>query len=68
MLKQGGHAYNTDTVEALYRLKNVSVSSNKLRTIGWQWHIYREIEKLSIAKSLYYFIHYAVRAVNKGLR
>lgn len=68
MLKQGGHAYNTNTVEALYRLKNSSVSSNKLRTIGWQWHIYREREKLSIAKSLYYFIHYAVRAVNKGLR
>ena len=68
MLKQGGYAYNTNTVEALYRLKNSSVSSNKLRTIGWQWHIYRVIEKLSTAKSLYYFIHYAVRAVNKGLR
>ena len=68
ILKQGGHAYNTNTVEALYRLKGSSVSSNKMRAMTWQWHIYREIEKLSIAKSLYYFVNYAVRAVKKGLK
>lgn len=68
MLKEGGAAYNTNTVEAQYRLKISSVSSNKFRAMGWQWHIYTQIEKLGLLRSAYYFVHYAVRAVIKRLR
>ena len=68
MLRKGNRAYNTNTVEACYRLKNSSVSSNKFRAMGWQWHIYTEIERLGTFRSMYYFVHYAVRAVIKRLK
>ena len=65
ILREGGIAYNTNTVEALYRLRGASVSSNKFRAMRWQWNIYTKIEKLGMLRSLYYFVHYAVKAVNK---
>jgi glycosyltransferase involved in cell wall biosynthesis len=65
VLRNGGKAYNTNTIEAFYRLKKGSVSSNKFHAMRWQWHIYTEMEKLGIMCSSYYFVHYAVRAVNK---
>lgn len=68
ILKRGGKAYNTNTVEALYRVKGNSVSSNKLLAMGWQWKIYRNIEKLGIVKSMFYFINYAFRAFSKSIK
>ena len=65
MLKQGGKAYNTNTVEAVYRVKAGSVSSNRFRAMGWQWTIYTKMENLGFLPSVYYFVHYAVRAVAK---
>lgn len=65
-LKQGYVARNTNTVEALYRVRKRSVSANKRAVIGWQWHIYREIEKLSVWQSAYYFMHYAYKAFQKN--
>ncbi len=50
---------------AYYRIQNISVSSNKLNAAKVQWNIYRNIEKLSILKSLYYFIHYAYFGIVK---
>jgi len=44
---------------AYYRIQSISVSSNKLNAAKAQWSIYRNIEKLNIFKSIYYFIHYA---------
>lgn len=67
ILKLGYKALNTNKVHALYRLRKGFVSSNKLRAIAWQWLIYREIERLGVIKTCYYFIHYAVRAVLKRL-
>lgn len=65
ILKEGGVAYNTNTIEALYRVRNSSVSSNKLRAMRWQWNIYTNIEKLGCLRSLYYFSNYAIKALNK---
>lgn len=67
ILKLGGCAYNTNSVEAVYRVKADSVSSNKFRAMGWQWTIYTKTERLGVMRSVYYFIHYAVRAVTKRL-
>ena len=50
---------------AIYRIRKNSVSSNKIKTAQYQWKIYREIEKLSFFKSVYYFIHYAYNGVIK---
>ncbi len=65
MLRDGGKVYNTNTIEAIYRLKASSVSSNKLRAMAWQWHIYTQIEHLGVLRSVYYFVNYAFRAVIK---
>ncbi len=42
-----------------YRKYGNSLSSNKRSASKYQWKIYREVEKLSLLKSCYYFVHYA---------
>ena len=44
---------------ATYRILNNSVSSNKLKASLYQWKIYREVEKLGVFQSIYYFLQYA---------
>jgi len=51
---------------AYYRVLDNSRSSNKSKTAKVRWEIYRKIEKLPLSKSIYYFMHYAVRAVLKS--
>lgn len=51
---------------AYYRVLDNSRSSNKVKTAKVRWDIYRKIEKLSLLKSIYYFLHYAIRAVLKN--
>ena len=67
ILKRGYVARNTGTVEALYRVREHSVSSNKLKTLSWQWNIYRNVEHIGFAKSAFYFANYACRAFKKAL-
>lgn len=67
ILKRGYVARNTNTVEALYRVRENSVSSNKLKTLSWQWDIYRNVEKIGLFRSSYYFLNYAYRAFKKAL-
>lgn len=67
ILKRGYIARNTNTVEALYRVRENSVSSNKLKTLSWQWDIYRNVEKIGLLRSSYYFLNYAYRAFKKAM-
>lgn len=66
ILKKGYIARNTGTVEALYRVRKKSVSSDKLHLLSWQWNIYRHQEHLSISKSIYYYICYAINGWRKS--
>ena len=50
---------------ASYRILSNSISSNKIQALGWQWHIYRKIEKLNFLQSFYYFGHYVYNALKK---
>lgn len=68
ILKQGYWAYNTNTINALYRVRKRSVSSNKLLALVWQWHIYVRIEKTGYLRAVYYFSNYALRAFIKLLK
>ena len=68
ILKQGYKAQNTNTVTALYRVSDHSVSSNKLKAMRWQWNILRNEMDLPVYKAVYYFIHYAIRAFAKAMR
>ncbi|HGN1247649.1 MULTISPECIES: glycosyltransferase family 2 protein [Providencia] len=65
ILKKTDEAFCIQEVLAKYRVSNTSLSSNKLKTIKWQWSIYRNELKLSNIKSLYYFSHYILNALKK---
>ena len=67
ILKQGYIARNTDTTLAAYRQSSKSISSNKVRVTSWQWKIYRDVEHLSLIRSVYNFIFYAFKALSKSL-
>lgn len=66
ILKNGFVAQGLDEVLASYRLTANSISRNKLRAAGFQWKVYRHIEKFSLPVSLWYFLHYAWRGFHKG--
>ena len=68
ILKKGFVARNTNTVLALYRVQNTSLSSNKLTALSWTWNIYRNIENLPWYSSCFYFLHYAFRSGLKYLK
>lgn len=67
ILKKGHIGVNTCNVQALYRVRKGSVSSNKLKALKWQWDIYREQEKLNMFKALCCFVAYCFKAVLKAL-
>lgn len=50
---------------AKYRILNNSISANKLKVLKWQWNIYRNIVRLGIFQSTYYFIYYIYYALKK---
>lgn len=66
ILKQGGIARNTNTVEALYRVREKSISSDKKQAMSWQWDIYRNVEGFGVLRSAYYFLNYAYKAFRKA--
>jgi glycosyltransferase involved in cell wall biosynthesis len=68
ILKQGGYAMNTNTVEAFYRTQKQSVSGNKFKTMQWHWNILRNELKLPLFVSVKYFSHYAIKGLIKFLK
>jgi len=68
ILKEHGPAKGLDLVLAQYRIRSNSVSSNKLASAKQVWSIYREYEKLSWMKTIYYFSLYAARGFAKNIK
>lgn len=58
-------AYGIEEPLAQYRIHRNSLSSNKFRAAQFQWRVYRDIEKLSRWKSLYFFLHYIINGLLK---
>lgn len=50
---------------AFYRVLNNSRSSNKIEAAKDRWNVYRKVERLSLFKSIYYFLQYVIRALKK---
>jgi len=65
ILKKIDKAYCLDESLAVYRTRKNSISSNKFKASQYQWKIYREVEKLNIFTSIYYFISYAYNGFKK---
>lgn len=58
-------AYCLEESLAIYRTHQNSISSNKKNAALYQWKIYREVEKLNILLSVYFFVHYAINGLIK---
>ncbi len=67
LIKRAGCAHGIVQELAQYRVYSGSTSSNKFKTISWQWRIYRDAEKLSIVRSCVLMISYTWNAVLKRL-
>jgi len=65
ILKRGHVAHGLNEDLARYRVRRSSVSSHPLRSAGWVWHIYRNVEQLSPVKSARCFAHWGARACLK---
>ena len=65
LIKKIDLAEGTSEVLANYRLRDNSVSSNKIKCGIYQWKIYRKLEQISLLKSSYYFIHYVINGLTK---
>lgn len=65
ILRNDKIAYSVPEVLALYRVGRKSLSSNKFEAFKWTWSIYRTVEQLSLLKSIYLFVQYALKAIIK---
>ena len=65
ILKQVPFAYALDEALAYYRVRNSSISSNKIIASKYHWKVLREIEKLPLAKAIYYFGWYTYKSILK---
>ena len=67
LVKRAGIATSVNEILGKYRVYSGSTSSNKLRTISWQWKIYRETQNLGVLNSVFYMTCYAYFAIVKRL-
>ena len=67
LVRKAGAAHGIEEILAKYRVYSGSTSSNKLRTIGWQWRIYRQTQSLGVIRSAILMVWYAIYAVIKRI-
>lgn len=67
LTRRGYTAYGLQEVLAAYRVRSNSISSNKVRMAKQNWVVYRQVEELSLLKSLWYFAHYVFLKVKAYL-
>lgn len=56
ILKKEEYMYGQKEVLMEYRIRQNSVSSNKLSLIKYHWQLYREIEHLSVIRSIFHIV------------
>jgi glycosyltransferase involved in cell wall biosynthesis len=65
ILRLGYTAINTNTVEGIVRIRKNSISANKLNAVKWTWNIYRNILKLTLIQSIYFYCCYIIGAIKR---
>ena len=60
-------AYGINESLAYYRKRSGSISENKFKSASWHWNIIRKIEKVSLTKSVFYFLNYAFINIKKHI-
>lgn len=58
-------AHGIQETQAIYRIRENSLSRKKSDLIKYQWQFYREVEKLNIFQSIYYMLHWMYRGFMK---
>ena len=58
-------AYGIQETQAIYRIRQNSLSRKKSDLIKYQWQFYREVEKLHIFQASYYMMHWMYRGFMK---
>ena len=64
-LKEIPYAYGIQEPQAIYRIRENSLSRNKKALLKYQWQFYREVEHLSVVASAYYMVQWMVRGFLK---
>ena len=64
-LKEIPFAYSIQEPQAIYRIRENSLSRNKSNLLKYQWEFYRDVEKLNIFQSIYYMLHWMYRGFMK---
>ncbi|WP_394200794.1 glycosyltransferase family 2 protein [Shewanella waksmanii] len=67
ILKKTDRAFGIQESLADYYVGVSSVSANKITAAKYQWRVYREVEKLSLINSVFYFSCYALQAIKNRL-
>ncbi|RAK23643.1 glycosyltransferase involved in cell wall biosynthesis [Flavobacterium aquaticum] len=58
-------AHGIQETQAIYRIRENSLSRKKSDLIKYQWQFYREVEKLNVFQSIYYMLHWMYRGFMK---
>jgi len=58
-------AHGIQETQAIYRIRENSLSRKKSYLIKYQWQFYREVEKLNVFQSVYYMLHWMYRGFMK---
>ncbi|MBB5022848.1 glycosyltransferase family 2 protein [Desulfurispira natronophila] len=65
LLKKTDRAMGVAEPLAEYRVQSSSLSSNKIKSMLWTWKIYRDVEGLSLYKSVRCYVSYLKHAILK---
>lgn len=65
MLKKEEYIYGMKETLMKYRIRSNSISSNKIDLVKYHWYLYREIEHLSVVRSMFHICCWGVIKVLK---
>ncbi|HBV76730.1 MULTISPECIES: glycosyltransferase family 2 protein [Vibrio] len=65
ILKKTDQVAGLPDVLAKYRIDS-GMTQNKFEILKWQWRFYRNVAKLGVIQSIYYFSHYAILGLIKS--
>lgn len=64
-LKEIPFAYGIQETQAIYRIRENSLSRKKSKLLKYQWQFYREVENLNFFQSIYYMLQWMYRGFIK---
>jgi len=65
VIKKEKYLYGIEEPLGSHRIRSGSISSNKRSLVGYHWKVYREIENLSLIKSVYLIVYWIAVTVFK---